>query len=481
MGVQQCMHSRWRSMEGSVQNQSRIVQTNSDVLRPMQFSCDFPSHLIYLQDIFPCWMKLRHLRPRTPCDYLSTGWIATLHPRITSHNNYPLRSQEPHLLLGSKELTQRQARWSLYLSEFDIKLVHTPGTKMILSDALSQQPDFCPDEYHDNEDIVMLPEHMFLQLIDLDLPQKIVLLDNLDQQALDALTFLFNYSLTVPSPLKQDLKDWTVHTDNNHQYLFYQGRAYIPQNDDLQQDIVQNFHDHITAGHPRELGTYNAIRQHYWWPGLRMFIKNYVQGCSLCQQFKIDHSPMKPALLPTEGAHVPRPFAYCSMDLITDLPPADGFDSILVVVDQGLSKGVILIPCTKTLTSEDTARLLPDNLYKRFRLPDKIISDQGPQFASKVFTELLKLLGIKSALSTAYHPQTNGTTERTNQEIEVYLSIYCASQPKEWPRALSTLKFTHNNRWHADRTQTLFELMFGESPITIPLSFKSTKYPTMAE
>ena len=94
-------------------------------------------------------------------------------------------------------------------------------------------------------------------------------------------------------------------------------------------------------------------------------------------------------------------------------------------------KGVILIPCTKTLTSEDMAQLLFDNLYKRFGLPDKIISDQGPQFTSKAFTELLKLLGIKSALSTAYHPQTDRAAEWTNQEIEAYLSIYCASQPEE--------------------------------------------------
>ena len=104
------------------------------------------------------------------------------------------------------------------------------------------------------------------------------------------------------------------------------------------------------------------------------------------------------------------------MDFITDLPPIDNFDSILVVVDQGLSKGVILIPCNKTVTAEDTARLLLDNLYKRFGLPDKIISDRGPQFASKAFIELLKLLGIESALSTAFHPQTDGTTERVNQE-----------------------------------------------------------------
>ena len=99
------------------------------------------------------------------------------------------------------------------------------------------------------------------------------------------------------------------------------------------------------------------------------------------------------------------------MHLITDLPPADGYDSILVMIDQGLLKGVILLLCNKTLTSEDTAHLLLKNLYKRFGLPDKIISDQGPQFVSKSFMELLKLLGIKSALSTVNHPQTDRTTE----------------------------------------------------------------------
>ena len=205
------------------------------------------------------------------------------------------------------------------------------------------------------------------------------------------------------------------------------------------------FHDHKTAGHPRELETFNSIRQHYWWPGLRTFVKNYVKGCSVCQQFKIDHSPSKLAFLPTEGAKLTWPFTNCLMDLIMDLPPVNSFDSILVMVDQGLTKGVILIPCDKTITAERTAKLLLENLYKRFGLLDKIISDQGPQFASKAFIELLKLLGIKSALSTAYHPQTDGTTERVNQEIEAYLGIYCISHPEEWVTALSTLEFTHNN------------------------------------
>jgi hypothetical protein len=129
------------------------------------------------------------------------------------------------------------------------------------------------------------------------------------------------------------------------------------------------------AGHPGELETFNAIQQHYWWPGLRTFVKNYVKGCGICQQFKINRNPSKPAFLPVEGAKSTRPFANCLMDLITDLPLSERFNSILVVVYQGLTKGVILIPCNKMITAEGTAQFLLENLYKRFRLPDKIISE----------------------------------------------------------------------------------------------------------
>ena len=378
----------------------------------------------------------------------------------------------------AKKLNRRQARWSLYLSEFDLKLIHTPGHKMVQSDALSRRPDLCPEDDTDNENVVMLPDEMFVNLIDMDLQERIATANDLDGNATEALRLLLE---KAPTEMIMGLEDWEMENTNGRNILFYKGKNYIPKDTELRRDIVKNFHDHETAGHPGEIGTYNAVRQHYWWPGLRTFVKNYVQGCGTCQQFKIDRTPAKPAYIPTEGAKATRPFANCSMDLITDLPPVGEYDSILVVVDQGLSKGVILTPCNKTLTSQDTAQLLLENLYKRFGLPDKIISDRGPQFASKAFVELLKLLGIRSALSTAYHPQTDGTTERTNQEIEAYLSIYCASHPEEWPQALHTLEFTHNNRRHADRKHTPFELMFGESPVAIPLSYESTKYPAVED
>ena len=115
--------------------------------------------------------------------------------------------------------------------------------------------------------------------------------------------------------------------------------------------------------------------------------------------------------MPIPPASTTRPFAHCSMDLITDLPLSDGFNSILVMVDHGLTKGVILLPCNKMITAEQVANLLLENLYKRFGLPDEIISDRGPQFAAHAFRELLKLLNVTSKLSTAYHPQMDGATE----------------------------------------------------------------------
>jgi Chromo (CHRromatin Organisation MOdifier) domain len=167
------------------------------------------------------------------------------------------------------------------------------------------------------------------------------------------------------------------------------------------------------------------------------------------------------------------------MDLITDLPPAEGSNLILVVVDQGLLKGVILCPTTKMVTMDRIGDLLHENLYKRFGLPDKMLSDWGPQFPAKAFRAMLSRLGVNSVLSTAYHPQTDGTTEHVNQEIEAYLAIYCHSHLETWKKNLAIMEFTHNNRRHADRPKTSFEIIQGESPKALPLTYENTKFPSI--
>ena len=154
----------------------------------------------------------------------------------------------------------------------------------------------------------------------------------------------------------------------------------------------------------------------------------------------------------------------------------------MVIVDHGLSKGVILTPCSKTgLTAEETSRLYIDNVYSRSGLPNKMISDRGPQFNSQFWQELCNALQIHHAISTAFHPQTNSGTERVNREIQTYLSIFCINNPNSWAQALKKAEFVYNNRPHADRSQFPFELWYSLAPKAIPEAFNYCDYPKTEE
>jgi hypothetical protein len=119
----------------------------------------------------------------------------------------------------AKNLNRRQAQWSLYLSEFNVKLVHTPRHKMVQSDALSRRPDLCPDNDTDNEDILMLPENMFLNLIDLDLQRKIAVSDDLDGSAAEALKLLLE---KAPTSMMAGLDDCKVEESNGRNHIVLQ-------------------------------------------------------------------------------------------------------------------------------------------------------------------------------------------------------------------------------------------------------------------
>ena len=119
------------------------------------------------------------------------------------------------------------------------------------------------------------------------------------------------------------------------------------------------------------------------------YVWNYVKGCMTCQQFKLDQRPRKGPFYsimdPKENATNSLPFKMLTFDLLTDLPPSEGFDTLLVVIDHGLTKGIILVPTNKTATLTDIAELFWDYVFKHFGIFIKMISDRDPQFASDVF------------------------------------------------------------------------------------------------
>ena len=135
------------------------------------------------------------------------------------------------------------------------------------------------------------------------------------------------------------------------------------------------------------------------------------------------------------------------MDFITKLPMSKGHDSILVVCDKFLKMFHFMVTIEKTMV-EGLARLFRDNMWKLHGLPESVILDREPQFAAGLTRELNKMLGIETKLSTAYHPETNRQTERTNQELEQYLRMYVNHKQNNWVDWLATAKFAFNNKVH---------------------------------
>jgi Integrase zinc binding domain len=218
------------------------------------------------------------------------------------------------------------------------------------------------------------------------------------------------------------------------------------------------------AGHPGILKTYTMVKEDFWWPNQQDFITKYVQGCAICQSTKSGTTRPKVPLMPITPKEQAPPFATIALDLITDLPESQGYDSILTITDHNCTKAAVFLPCSKTITGEGIAQLYVGHVFPHFGVPRKVISDRDPHFTGKFMRELCKQLRIKQNISTAYHPQTDGQSERTNQWLEQYLHVYGNFQKNDWAALLPLAQFVHNS-WPSDVTKrTPFDLLIGFTP-----------------
>jgi transposase InsO family protein len=152
------------------------------------------------------------------------------------------------------------------------------------------------------------------------------------------------------------------------------------------------------------------------------------------------------------------------MDWVMKLPLSDGYNSILTITNHNCSKTVVLLPCKEAMMSEDLARLYTERVFPHYGLPDKIISDQDPKITSDCSCNLCAALGIKQNISSAYHPQTNGQLERTNQSMEAVLRTLCNVQGNDWVWWLPVIAYTLNSRPNATTKQTPYEVLLGLLP-----------------
>lgn len=356
---------------------------------------------------------------------------------------YPVEVWTDHKNLGyfqeAHKLNRRQARWSLYLTRFNLELSHKSGTTMTIPDTLSRRPDHDLGGGGDNQERILLPEKMFVrevigEEVDRDLISEIIKADKNQ--------FFVSLEGTLHSPIvKGKLDEFQI---DEQGLVRRHGRIYVPEGGDLRRRVVRERHNSKAAGHPGRYKTLELVSRDFWWPNMGNFIHDYVTGCAVCQSTKNNTHPSKAPVVPIVAKEVAQPFEIVSMDFITGLPKSKGFDSIFVVVDQGSTKGVVFMPCNSTITAEGTADLYQEHVWKRFGLPRKQISDCGPQFAAQFMKELCKKLGIERALSTVFHPQTDGETERVNQELKQYLRAFCNFRQDNWAKHLASAEFAHN-------------------------------------
>ena len=200
------------------------------------------------------------------------------------------------------------------------------------------------------------------------------------------------------------LTDGTALWEGEDSFVYNKGRLYVPNMKELRCDVVKTCHDSITTGHPGKNGTIKLVSCYFWWPRMVGFITRYVKGCNKCQCYRKDRHFTVPIIL----HEVPKgPWQLIGIDLIGPLPMSRGKDMILNIVDH-YTKQIHLFSVTSQITADGVTSIYFNQVYPLHRIPQKIISDRGPQFAARSMHVLYKQLGIDTGLTTAYHPQANG-------------------------------------------------------------------------
>ncbi|KAH0611235.1 uncharacterized protein H6S33_011662 [Morchella sextelata] len=425
--------------------------------------------------------------------------------------------------MSTKQLNRRQARWAEYLSRFNFVIKYRPGKQGGKPDALTRRSGDLPGEGDERQlhqsQVVLKKENLDAKLSfekngdkndgniknesdDNDIDQEledmfgvgITAQSNRDeaqkqlekrdkrarsravkieddansdqskkrtriQPAPTSLQELFDEGYSA-DPFHQKILDMRNKGDRQSKdislaectevegRLLYRGSIYVPDYDPLKLRILQLYHDAASAGHPGREKTFELIAR-------------YVRNCHTCQRSK-PNTHGKLGVL--RSLPIPeQPWQEVSMDFVTGLPESEGYDAIMVVVDR-LTKMRHLLPCNTTVNSEDVAQLYLRNIWKLHGLPTHVTSERGTQFTAKFWKALCKHLNIEARMSTAFHPETDGQTERLNAVMEQYLRGYVSYQQDDWVKWLPMAEFSANNQVSASTKATPFFANYGFHP-----------------
>ena len=389
---------------------------------------------------------------------------------LTDHKNL-------EYFVTTKQLNRRQVRWAQLLANYDFVVKYRPGAQNGKADALSRRSDHASTQLDPlrsssllrSDQFIFASSHFarsfaFATVSDPDIEKSIKDAYPKDKSLSEIISLLKQPQTSLdPSSLAR-LKHYSL-TESG--LLLFDNLIYVPNSLDVKLSILQTYHDSPSSGHFGHARTFELITRSYYWPKLRSFVERYVNSCETCNRNKpVRHAPFGEL----QSLPVPsQPWESISMDFIVKLPRSldpishASFDSIFVVVDR-LTKMAYFIPCNEDMDAPEIAQLFLQNIFTQHGLPKSIISDRGSVFTSRFVRSLCQLAGIQQKMSTAFHPQTDGQTERINQVLEQYLRIYCNYQQNDWVSHLALARFAYNNSEHSSTKTTPFFANYGYHP-----------------
>ena len=359
------------------------------------------------------------------------------------------------------ELNLRQRRWMEFVADYDLDITYYPGKANLVADALSRRrADVSAErEADDLEGMVRS-----LRLDTLTGQEEPLGLEAVNQA--DLLTRIRQAQGLDENLKKVAANDKTEYQTASNGTILVNGRISVPNDKGLKEEIMRQAHKSKFSIHPGLNKMYRDLKRYYHWVRMKTDVAEWVAKCPTCQLIKAEHQVPSGLL---QNLPIPEwKWDHITMDFVTGFPTTrNKKDAVWVVVDR-LTKSAHFLPIRKVYGVDEIVRIYLDEIVRLHGVPASIVSDRDPRFTSYFWQAFQKALGTRVNMSTAYHPQTDGQSERTIQTLEDMLRACVLDWGESWERHLPLVEFAYNNSFHTSIGMSPYEALYGR-PCRTPL------------